>query len=109
VCLGFKKDGFRTPSITGGNPNNQETQMHTQEWRQRQRERREEMTGDYLTYRDQAIDEWLASVAAERDCASDCPEQPNEELVGLTIRTLEDLEEDQERDAVEEAIWRYYH
>jgi hypothetical protein len=83
--------------------------MHTQEWRQRQREQRQEMTGDYLQCRDPALDDWFTSIAAERDCASDCPEIPNEELAGLTIRTLEDLEEDQERDRTEEALWAYCH
>jgi hypothetical protein len=83
--------------------------MHTQQWRARQREKRQEVTGDYLRCRDQAIDNWFLSVAAERDCASDCPTVDDEELVGLTIRTLEDLEQDQERDSSEEAVWRYYH
>jgi hypothetical protein len=83
--------------------------MHTQEWRQRQRERRQEAHGDYLTCRDPALDDWLLAAAAERDCPEDCPELADEELVGLTIRTLEDLEEDQERDRTEEAIWAYYH
>ena len=83
--------------------------MHTQEWRIRQREQRQEVSGDFLQCRDPAIDTWYNEAAAERDCTSDCPEVPNEELVGLTIRTLEDLEEDQERDRTEEAIWAYYH
>jgi hypothetical protein len=83
--------------------------MHTQEWRVRQREQRQEVSGDFLQCRDLAIDAWYNEIATERDCESDCPEIPNEELVGLTIRTLEDLEEDQERDRTEEALWAYYH
>ena len=69
--------------------------MHTQQWRQRQRDRREEVDIlDRLDCRDPALDRFFMEEAPEYNVASDCPEQPNEELIGLTIRTLEDLEED---------------
>lgn len=59
--------------------------MHIQEWRQRQRERRQEVSGDFLRCRDPAIDYWFNEVAAERDCPEDCVDAFDEELAGLTI------------------------